>query len=93
LRDRDEAVEEFRQASWSDQLVIVSVSANPEPMDPTWNIETQRSIVITDSYRPQFSDALEVKGRVMRVRFQELKVLISQRANIVRESLIRGPKP
>jgi len=30
---------------------------------------------------------------VMRVRFQELKVLISQRANIVRESLIRGPKP
>ena len=62
-------------------------------MDSIWDIETKCAIVITDSYRPQFSDALEVKGRVMRVGFQELKVLVGQRANIFRECLIRGPKP
>ncbi len=62
-------------------------------MDSTWGIETKCAIVITDSYRPQFSDAFEVKGRVMRVGFQELKVLVGQRANIFRESLVRGPKP
>jgi hypothetical protein len=68
------------------------VGANPEPIDSTLDIETKRSVVIADSYRPQFSNALKVKRRVTRIGFQKLEVLVSQGANVFGESVIGGPE-
>jgi hypothetical protein len=68
------------------------VGANPEPVDSPLGIEPKRSIVITDSYRPQFSDALKAKRRVARIEFQKLEVLVSQGANVFREGMIGVPE-
>jgi hypothetical protein len=68
------------------------VGANPEPVDSTLGIETKRSVVIADSYRPQFSNALKVKRRVTRIGFQKLEVFVSQGANVVWEGMIGGPE-
>jgi hypothetical protein len=68
------------------------VGANPEPVNSTLGIETERSIVITDSCRPQFSDALKAKRRMTRIGFQKLEILVSQGANIFGEGVIGGPK-
>jgi len=48
--------------------------------------------MITDSYRPQFSDALKMKRRMTRIGFQKLKVLASQGANVFGEGVIGGPE-
>jgi hypothetical protein len=68
------------------------VGANPEPVDSTLDIEPKPSIVITDSYRPQFSDALKAKRRMARIGFQKLEVFVSQGANVFGEGVIGGPE-
>lgn len=39
------------------------------------NIETKRSVVITDSCRPQFPNALEVQGKMTWIGFKSWKFL------------------
>ena len=91
-KDKEEVDWKARYESWSNDLVIVSVGANPEPVDSTLGIETKRSIVIADPYRPELSDVLQAKRRMPRIGFHKREVLISQGANVFGEGLIGGPK-
>ena len=75
-----------------DYLVIVSMCADPEPIDSTRHIKSKCSIVITDSDRPQLSDAFEVKRRMTGIGFQKPEILVRQGASIFGESVIGGPK-
>ena len=44
----------------ADKLVVVSMSAYPEPLNYIRDVVTERSIVATDSHRPQRPNAFEM---------------------------------
>jgi hypothetical protein len=75
-------------SNWSEtsgnDLVVIGMRPDPDPMDSIWNIEAQRPIVVADSGRPQFSDTFQVKRGMPWIGFQKGKVLICQGADLFR---------
>jgi hypothetical protein len=44
----------------ADDLVILSMRTDPEPLDAPWNVMREGTISLTDTNGPQFTDAFEV---------------------------------
>ena len=52
--------------------------ANPEPQDPTLDLNAEGAMVKADSARPKPTYALELKRGVTRIAFQETVLLVRQ---------------
>jgi hypothetical protein len=44
----------------ADNLVVLGVRADPEPLDATWNIMREGTMSLTDPDGPQLTDAFEM---------------------------------
>lgn len=49
----------------ADDLIVVGVRSDPEPLDAVVDIVTECAVVVTHSYGPQRADPLEVKRRML----------------------------
>lgn len=74
------------------ELVIVGVRPDPEPLYAALNIVAQGPVMDTDACRPEFSNTLEVQRRMMRVGLEQFEVSVGNDTNLPRESLVEGPK-
>lgn len=74
-------------------LVFV-MRPNPEPNQVIVQLPRQSPIPATGADRPKIGLlSLEVQGRMLRIAFEELKVLISDSLHFWRESVIMLPEP
>ena len=48
-------------AGLTDEGVVVSMCANPDPVNPVLDVQAQGSIILANPSRPQFANLLEVK--------------------------------
>jgi hypothetical protein len=60
------------------------MAPDPEPLDATRNIVTQRSVMFADAHRPNFPEALEMKRWVFRIGLEELEILVGKRLDALR---------
>ena len=87
-----EAVPE-RLRELTHNLVVVRVSADPNPIDTFFDLSSQRTVMITDTRGPKLANSLEVQGGVTGVGFEERKVLVGQCPDIGRQRIIQSPEP
>jgi len=76
----------------ADQLVILCVRPDPYPVDPLRDVRSQGAIMITNTNRPQGTDALEVKRRVTWVRLEKSIVLVGQLSDVRRQRVVQSPE-
>src|SRR5439155_26721250 len=81
-----------RDAFSADDLVVVGVRSDPEPVNSLRHVVAERAVVIAHAHRPQFSDALEVERGMARVGLQQLVVLVRNLADALREGGVLRPK-
>lgn len=74
-------------------LVVVSMGADPHPVDPLWDIRAKGSIVMTDTDGPKVTDPLEMERRVARIRFEKNEILVRKRPDFNRQRLVQRPEP
>jgi hypothetical protein len=60
-----------------DNPVVLSVSADPEPVDSFLDVGSQCSVMIADAHGPTTAKAFEVQGRMVGVGLEEGKILVS----------------
>jgi hypothetical protein len=53
------------------ELVVLSVCADPEPQDALVGINAEDPVVNPDSARPESSDSFEVKRRMARIALEK----------------------
>ena len=58
------------------QLVIIRMTANPEPNQTVSSLDGKRSIVKTNSDGTIFPDVLKVKGRMLGICLQDFKAAV-----------------
>jgi hypothetical protein len=66
-----------------EQLIVCRVVTDPEPLKPVWTLPSKGTIVQTDSGGVKDADFLEPDRRVARIAFEEFKVLVGERADVV----------
>ena len=66
--------------------------ADPKPQDSVLDIDAKGAMVKADSARPEPAHALELKGGVTRIIFEESILLARQPLHSRPQSSIRGPK-
>lgn len=74
------------------QPVVLSMGADPKPDDAVGSIHADRSIVQSDSGRPEPTNVLEMERRVCRVGFEQVKGTIGLFANLSGKVVVVGPK-
>ena len=70
------------------RFVIFGMRANPEPRNTILDIGSERSVTTADADRPELANAFEVQRRVAQVALEESKILVCERADVRRKSLI-----
>ena len=76
----------------ADDLAVFGVRADPDPVDSLFDFRPQGSIMIANADGPKLADALEMQGRMTRVRFEESEILVGQGANFPGQRLIQRPE-
>ena len=74
------------------QVVVLGMRAYPEPEDAVRHIYAKGAIVQANAHGAEATDTLETKGRMRRIRFEELETLVGQGAHSLRQGLITPPK-
>ena len=74
------------------QIVVLGMRSYPEPEDAVRHVHAERTIVQANAHGTEAIDALEAKGRMRGIGFEELKALVGQGANSLRECLIALPE-
>ena len=74
-------------------VVIVSVAADPKPLNPVRSVVAQRTVVFPHPDRPDLPEALEMKRRMPRIGLEEFEVLVGDRLNGLRQRFVERPKP
>ena len=64
-----------------DDLVVIGVRADPDPMDVAFDLGCQRAVMQADAHGPKRADFLEVQRGMLRIRFQQLEVFIGKVAD------------
>lgn len=75
----------------ADQAVVFGMAADPEPVIPVCRGQRDRPMVNADPHRPDFADALEAQGRMSRIMFQQLEILVCQRPDFSRQRMVVLP--
>ncbi len=65
--------------------------SNPEPHDAIVDFSPKRAIALAHTNRPKGSDAFEVQRRVARVCLEKGEILVRDRTDVCRKSLIQRP--
>lgn len=65
-------------------LVVLAVSANPDPEDSIRHFDAERTVMNAGANRPEIADAFEVERRVARVCTKQLIVLVCNLSNLAR---------
>jgi hypothetical protein len=52
------------------------VGANPKPEQAVRSLYSERSVMQTNSRRPETTDLLEVEGRMLRISLEQLESLV-----------------
>jgi hypothetical protein len=76
----------------ADEVVVVSMRANPDPVNPLRDVQAQGSIILANSNGPQFTNSLKVKGGMTGISLQQGEVLVCQLANLYRQSAVKPPE-
>lgn len=80
------------QKKLPNQSVILSVGSDPKPDDAVWSIHAHRSIVKSDSGRPEPTYVFEMQRWVFLVGFEQLKGTIGLFADFSGQIVVAGPK-
>jgi hypothetical protein len=78
-----------------DEFVVLTVSADPEPMNALFGGKSDRAVVETDSNteHPSAPKGLEVQRWVSRIFLQESVVLSGECLDLWRQPIKAGPEP
>ena len=78
-----------------DKTVVLTVGADPEPVDAILARQAESTIMNADSGTVELTAAekLELQGRVRRVAFQQLEVLVGECPNLRRKRVEATPEP
>ena len=63
-------------AGLADQLVVLSLRADPKPHQPVRHTDRQGAVTITHPHRLETTDLLEMEGWIARFRLQTIKCLV-----------------
>jgi len=74
------------------ELIVIGVSADPDPVDAILYVYTKRTIVLADTYRPEIADPLEVKRGVPGVGLEQLVIFIRKFADFAWERPVKLPE-
>jgi len=74
------------------ELVVLCVCADPEPNDTIRCFHPYRSVLKSDSDRPEPAHLLKMQRRMPGVGFQQFKSVISLFADRSRQGVVAGPK-
>jgi len=79
----------------ADELVVLTVGADPEPMDPARNRQPECSVVEADSNTVEtpVSDDLELQGPVRWVRLQQCVAPVGEGLNVCGKRFKALPEP
>ena len=64
-----------------DDTIVLRMGADPEPEHAILHVDRQGTIVSADARRMKATDAFEMQRRMAGIRFEELKLLVSENAN------------
>src|SRR6266496_1277082 len=76
----------------ADRLVVVSMGADPKPVDDFRHVMPQGTIMLADPDRPDLVNALEAQRRVSGVALQQGKILVRDRTDILRQRVVQRPE-
>jgi len=65
---------------------------NPKPDEAIRSFDGERTVVQTNSRRPEASDLLEMNGGVLRILFRELEAFVGECLNLGGKLAITRPK-
>jgi hypothetical protein len=68
-----------------DNLVVLGMRTDPEPLDPTRHLVSEGSISLAHADGANFPDSLEMKRWMLRVGLEKLEVLVGRLPNFCRE--------
>jgi hypothetical protein len=75
----------------ADELVVVSMRANPDPVNPMLDVQAQGSIILANPNGPQFTNSLEVKRGMTGISLQQGEILVCQLANLLWQT-VKAPE-
>jgi hypothetical protein len=76
----------------AEKAIVVGMAADPEPDESVAGFHGQRSVVGSDSRRPEPANSLEVKCGMSRILFQVRVGLIGEIPHLGRQAPIEGPE-
>jgi hypothetical protein len=66
------------------QLVVLGMSADPEPYQPIISLDCESTIVTSCSHRPKAADLLKVERRMAGIALETFEGLIGDFTNVLR---------
>jgi len=76
----------------SDDLIIVCMGPNPEPLDSTRYVVTQCSVVLPYPYGPNFPDSLEMQRSMFWIGLEKLKILVRDLTHGLGQRIVERPE-
>lgn len=76
----------------ADDLIIVCMAPNPEPLDPTRYVVTQCAVVLPYSHGPHFSDSLEMQRWMFWIGLEKLDILVRDLTHGLGQRIVERPE-
>ena len=76
----------------AEQLIVVSVGADPEPDEPVSAFHCDCAIAASHARRPETPDFLEMKRWILRILLEMLVGLIRELAGVLRQRPVTDPE-
>ena len=76
----------------ADDLIIVCVAPDPEPLDSTRYVVTQCAVVLPYPYGPNFPDSLEMQRWMFWIGLEKLEILVRDLSHGLGQRIIERPE-